>query len=158
MLHRNQQFHIILNCLIKVVKQNERISTFQQLSKSIHYRNNFEIFKISSLQKLVVSFRKIQFFTVFATFQCDFEHNFMRTRSIFDIFDYLNRIHFVLRYEFFIVNFIYWMQMLLKCEICEIAEQWRNVELFRNFIRCNFNFEVVSKRIFFKKISNLFVR
>ena len=155
MLYRNQQFHMILNCLIKIVKQNERISTFQQLSKSIHYRNNFEIFKISSLQKFVVSFWKIQFFAMFATFQCDFDHNFMRIRSIFDIFDYLNRIHFVFQYKFFIVNFVYWMQMLLKCEIREIAKQWR--KLFRNFIKCNFNFEIVLKRIFFKKISNLFV-
>ena len=142
---------MISNCLVKIVKQNERISTLQQLSKSIHYRNSFEIFKISSLQKLVVSSRKIQFFAMFATFQCDFEHNFMRTRSIFDIFDYLNRIHFVLQYKFFIVNFIYWMQILLRYEIREIAKQWRNVELFRNFIKCNFNFETVSKRIFLKK-------
>ena len=103
-----------------------------------------------------VSFLKIQFSTMFAMFQYDFDHNFMRIRSIFDIFDYLNKIHFVFQYEILIVNFIYWMQMLLKCEIREIAKQWRDVE-FRNFIKCNSNFEIVSKRIFFKKNSSLFV-
>ena len=50
----------------------------------------------------------------------------MHTRSIFDIFDTLNSVHFVLQNEFSIVCFTYWMQMLLRCEIDEIAKRVRN--------------------------------
>ena len=149
---------MISDCLVKVVKQNERISTLQQLSKSVHYRNSSEAFKISPLQKPAVPSRKVQLSAVPAAFQCGFDHNFMRTRSIFDIFDYLDRAHFVLQYEPFIVSFAYWVQMLLKCEIREVAEQWRDVELLRNLIRCSPNPEAVPKRIFFKKIPGLLVR
>ena len=42
------------------------------------------------------------------------------------------------------------MQMLLKYEIYEIAKLLRNVE-FRNFIKCNSNFEIVLKEFFLKK-------
>ena len=45
--------------------------------------------------------------------------------------------------------------MLLKYEIYKMIKQLRNVE-FRNFIKYNFNFEIVLKN-FSKKISNLFV-
>ena len=51
-LHINQQLHIIFIYLIKIVKQNERISTLQKWQKLIHYRNNFEFSKISSLSNL----------------------------------------------------------------------------------------------------------
>ena len=103
-LHFNQQFHMIFIHLIQTVNQNERILTFQKLLKSIHYRNSFEIFKITFSSD---SFLKIQFFAMFATFQCDFDHNSMRTRSIFDIIDYLNRIHFEFQNEF---SFVYFTQ------------------------------------------------
>ena len=53
----------------------------------------------------------------------------MRTRSIFDIFDYLNRAHFKLQNESLIVSFIYWVQILLTCEIDEVAEELRNSDL-----------------------------
>ena len=38
-----------LTLRIEIVKQNERISTFQKLLKSIHYRENYNIFKIFDL-------------------------------------------------------------------------------------------------------------
>ena len=63
---------------------------------------------------------------MFVTFQCDFDHNSMRTRSIFNIVEYLNRIHFELQKKSSFVYFTYWMQMLLKCEIDEIAKRVRN--------------------------------
>ena len=44
--HIKHQFHVVLICLIKNVKQNQRISTLQKWQKSIHYRNNFETWKI----------------------------------------------------------------------------------------------------------------
>ena len=51
-LHFNQQFHMIFAYLVKIIKQNKRISTFQKLYKSIHCRNNFENSKITSLSNL----------------------------------------------------------------------------------------------------------
>ena len=146
-LHFNQQSHMIFNYLNEIIKQNKRISTLQKWQKSIHYRNNFENSKITSLLNLCLLKCVVQFFAIFATFQCDFDHNLMRTRWIFDIIDYLNRIHFKFQYEILIVNFIYWMQMLLRCEIHEIAKQWRDVEL-RNLIRCSSYSEVVSENFF----------
>ena len=143
-LHINQQSYMIFIYLINIVEQNQRIFTFQKLLKSIHYRNSFEIFKITFSSD---SFLKIQFFAMFATFQCDFDHNSMRIRSIFDIIDYLNRAHFELQRKFSFVYYIQWMQMLLRCEIREIAKQWRNVE-FNNLIKCNSNSEDVRENFF----------
>ena len=40
------QLHIVLICLIRNVKQNQRISTLQKWQKLIHYRNSFETWKI----------------------------------------------------------------------------------------------------------------
>ena len=51
-LHINQQSHMIFTHLAKTVEQNECISTLQELSKSIHYRNSSEAFKLSSLQNV----------------------------------------------------------------------------------------------------------
>ena len=73
--------------------------------------------------KWFASSLKTQLFAMSATFQCDFDHNFMRTRSIFDIVDYLNRAHFELQNELSFVYFTYWVQMLLRCEIDRIAER-----------------------------------
>ena len=53
----------------------------------------------------------------------------MRIRSIFNFFNFLNKIHFKFQNEFLIVNFVYWMQMLLMCEINEIAKKLRNFDL-----------------------------
>ena len=50
----------------------------------------------------------------------------MRIRSIFDIIDYLNNVHFVFQIEFSFVYFIYSMQILLKYEIDKIAKRTRN--------------------------------
>ena len=47
------------------------------------------------------------------------------------------------------------MQMLLKCEIVEIAKQLRNID-FRNFIKFKSNFEVLHE-IFLKKFTNKLV-
>ena len=143
-LHINQQSHMIFIHLIRIVEQNECISTLQKLSKSIHYRNSFETFKLSSLQNVSL---KTQLFAMFAAFQCDFDHNSIRTRSIFDIVDFLNKVHFELQNELSFIYFTYWMQMLLRCEIAEIAKQLRNVD-FRNLIRCKSNSEVVRKNFF----------
>ena len=142
-LQFNQQFHIIFIHLTQIVNQNERISTFQKLLKSIHYRNSFEIFKITFSSD---SFLKIQFFAMFATFQCDFDHNSMRIRSIFDIIDYLNRIHFEFQNEFSFIYFTQWMQMLLRCEIREIAKQWRK------FIKTILSNAILILKTFEKKI------
>ena len=57
---------------------------------------------------------------------CDFFHKSMRTRSIFDIIDYLNRAHFAFQKESSFVCFTYWMQMLFRCEIDEFAKRLRN--------------------------------
>ena len=54
-LHIIQQFHMIFIHLVKIVKQNECISTFQELSKSIYYRNNFKTWKIAQLSNLCSS-------------------------------------------------------------------------------------------------------
>ena len=97
----------------------------------------------------------VSFSTMFATFQCNFDHNSMRIRWIFDIIDCLNKIHFELQNEFSFIYFICWMYMLLKCEIVDIAKRLRNVD-FRNFIKFKFNFEV-SHEIFLKKFTNKFV-
>ena len=144
-LHRNQQSHISFICLAKVVELNERNSTLSKLQKSIHYRNTFEIWKIVLLSNLCSShLLKTQFS---AKQWCDFHHNAMRSRWIFDLFDYLDRTHLELENESFVVSFTYWMQMFLRCEIREIAKQWRDVE-FRNLIRCSPNSEVVLKNFF----------
>ena len=50
----------------------------------------------------------------------------MRTRSIFDIVDYLDRAHFELQNELSFVYSTYWVQMLLRCEIDGIAERVRD--------------------------------
>ena len=91
---------------------------------------------------------------MFAERWCDFLHKSMRTRSIFDIIDYLNRAHFELQNKSSIESSTYCVQMLLRYELHEIAKQLRNVEL-RNLIRFSSNSEAASNRIFFKKISNL---
>ena len=122
----------------------------------IHYRNNFEVSKITSLSNLC-SFRTcfVQFFAMFAMFQYDFNHNSMRSRSIFEIVNYLNNVHFVFQNEIFVVCFIYLLQMLLRCEIREIVKQWRDVD-FRNFIIFSSNFETLHE-IFLKNFSNKLV-
>ena len=51
-LHFNQQLHMIFIYLVRIVDQNERISMFQKLLKSIHYRNSCEILKIAKLRNL----------------------------------------------------------------------------------------------------------
>ena len=50
----------------------------------------------------------------------------MRQRWIFDIIDYLNSVHSELQNESSIVCFTYWVQMLLRCEIDEIANRVRD--------------------------------
>ena len=50
----------------------------------------------------------------------------MRTRSIFDIIDYLDSAHSVLQNKPSVVCFTYWVQMLLRCEIDEIAKRVRD--------------------------------
>ena len=124
-LHINQQSHMIFTYLVRIVNQNERISMFQELLKSIHYRNNFETWKIAQLSNLCLRLL-IWLFAMLAMRWCDFHHNSMRTRSIFDIIDYLNNVHFVFQNKFSIVCFTYWVQMLLRCEIDEIAKRMQN--------------------------------
>ena len=51
-LHINHSFHMILNYLTTIVKQDKRISMLQKWQKSIHDRNSFEAFKITSLSKM----------------------------------------------------------------------------------------------------------
>ena len=50
---------------------------------------------------------KTQLFAMFAMFQYNFNHNSMRSRSIFKIVNYLNNVHFVFQNEFSIVCFNY---------------------------------------------------
>ena len=71
----------------------------------------------------------------------------MRTRSIFNIVEYLDRAHFELQNEPSFVYFTYWVQMLLRCEIAGIAEQLRDAEL-RNLIRCSPNPEAAPENFF----------
>ena len=71
----------------------------------------------------------------------------MRSRWIFDIFDYLDRFHFELQNEPLVISFTYWMQMQLRCEIYELAEQLRDAEL-RNLIRCSPNPEAFPENFF----------
>ena len=52
-LHISQQSHMIFTYLINIVKQNQRISTLQKQQKSTHYRNSFEVSKISSLSNVL---------------------------------------------------------------------------------------------------------
>ena len=68
----------------------------------------------------------------------------MRTRSIFDIFDFLNSVHFVLQNKSSNVWFIYWIKKLLRCEIDEIA---RNFVILSDLILI---LKVLDK-VFFKK-------
>ena len=77
------------------------------------------------LQSKMCLFAK-QLFAMFAKQRCDFHHNSMRSRQIFEIIDYLNNAHFVLQNESSYVCFIYWMQMLLRCEIDRNAKRVRN--------------------------------
>ena len=44
-------------------------------------------------------------FSMFAKQRCDIHHNSMRSRQIFEIIDYLDRIHFALQNEFSIICF-----------------------------------------------------
>ena len=122
-------------------------------------RNRLIIAIVVKLERLcccqIVLTQMIQFLAIFVKQWYDFHHNSMRSRWIFDVFD-LNKFHFKFQYEFSIVNFIYWMQMLLRCEINEIAKQWRNVKL-RNLIKFNSNFEILHE-IFLKKFTNKFVQ
>ena len=129
-----------------------------------NYWNRFIIAIILKLRKLRrcqicvrfanVSFSKIQFSTMFVVIQYDFDHNSMRQRWIFDIVDYLNNTHFVFQNEFSIVCFIYWIQMLLRCEIDRIANRMRNwisMSRFRNLIKSDSNsknFKIFLKKIF----------
>ena len=112
------------------------MSVFQRFK---NYRNRFIIAIVLRLSKFhcckmfaemlaewFASSLKIQFFAMFTTFQCDFDHNFMRIRSIFDDVDYLNRVHFEFQNELSFIYFTYWMQMLLRCEIDKIAKRMRN--------------------------------
>ena len=123
-LHLSQQSHMIFIYLVRIVELNERISTSQKLQKSTHYRNSCEAWKIMLLSNLCSSCFAL--LAMSAKQQCDFHHNSMRTRSIFDIFDSLSSAHFVLQNESSIVCFTYWVQMLLRCEIDEIAKRMRN--------------------------------
>ena len=75
--------------------------------------------------QIVPALRMAQLPTMSAKQWYDFHHNSMRPRWIFDVFDYLDRPHFELQYETLIVSFTYWVQMLLRCEISEVAKQWR---------------------------------
>ena len=72
----------------------------------------------------------------------------MRQRWIFDIIDYLNSVHSVLQNEFSIVCFIYWIQMLLRCEIDEIANRVRNH--FAILSNLTLTLRILDK-VFFKK-------
>ena len=127
-----------------IVEQNERIPTLQELLKSVDYRNSSEAFKITPPGDLLL---KTQLSAMPAAFQCDFDHNSMRTQSIFDIVDYLNRAHFQFQNEPSFVYFTYWVQMLLWCEIVGIAEQLRDAEL-RSLIICRPNPEAVGENFF----------
>ena len=66
---------------------------------------------------------------ILAKQRCAFHYNSIRTRSIFNLFDYLNRAHFKLQNESLIVSFTYWVQILLTCEIDEVAEGLRDPDL-----------------------------
>ena len=75
----------------------------------------------------------------------------MRTRSIFNLFDSLNRAHFKLQNESLFVSFTHWVQIQLTCEIDEVARE------FRNFIRFSSNPEA-SRGIFLKKFTSKLVK
>ena len=123
-----------------------------------NYRNRFIIaivLKIRKLRRCQICVCCVRFFAMFATFQCEFDDYSMRTQWIFVIVDYLNKVHFELQNESSLIYFIYRVQMLLKCEIVDIAKQLRNVD-FRNFIKFKFNFEILHE-IFLKKFTNKFV-
>ena len=123
-LHINQQSHMISNYLVKVVEQNECNSTLQKWQKPIHYRNSSGAWKAMLQPEMCLSAKQLP--AMPAKQRCDFHHNSMRSRQIFEVIDYLNSAHFVLQNRFAIVCFTYWMQMLLRCEIDEIAKRVRN--------------------------------
>ena len=137
-VHVNQKSHMISIYLIIVIEWNQCSSKLRKWQKSIHFHNDFD----QNFHDYISNdaFLKIQFFALFATIQCDFDHISMRIRSIFHIVNDLNEIHFELYNKFLFVKFIYWMQLLKRCEIVEIANSLRNVE-FRNFIKCKSNSE-----------------
>ena len=47
------------------------------------------------------------FFSMFAKQRYDIHYNSMRSRQIFEIIDYLNKIHFAFQNEFSIICFIH---------------------------------------------------
>ena len=128
-LHINRQPHMIFIQLAKIVNQNERIWTFQKLLKFVNYRNSSETSKIRSLLDVCSRSVSSQSLAILARQRCTFHYNSMRTRWIFNIFDYLNRAHFKLQNEPLIVSFTYWVQILLSCEIDEVAEELRDPDL-----------------------------
>ena len=135
---QSKKSHMISIYLIIVIEWNQCSSKLRKWQKSTHFHNdsdqNFHDYISND------AFFKTQFFALFATIQCDFDHISMRTRSIFHIVNDLNEVHFELYNKSLFVKFTYWMQLLKRCEIVEIANSLRNVE-FRNFIRCKSNFE-----------------
>ena len=151
---KNETFVLIRNFF-------DRSFAFKRIYWIFFYRMCFIVLKFERLCCCQicanVSSLKTQFFAMFAMFQYDCNHNSMRSRSIFEVVDYLNSVHFVLQNEFSIVCFTYWMQMLLRCEIDEIATQLLNHSiLFRDFIKYNSNFEILHE-IFLKKFTSKLV-
>ena len=88
-------------------------------------RNRLIIAIVLRLRKLRCC-QKLQLLAMSAKQRCDIHHNSMRTRSIFDVFDSLNSVFFVFQNKSSNVYFTFWMQMLLRCEIDEIAKRVRN--------------------------------
>ena len=113
-LHRNQQSYILFTYRVKIVDLNKRNSTLSKWQKSTHYRNSCEAWKIMLLSNLCSLCASDSTLNSVCSAMMRFHHNSMRTRSIFDIIDYLNSAHFVLQNKFSIVCFTYWMQMLLQ--------------------------------------------
>ena len=50
---------------------------------------------------------RFNFFSMFAKQRCDIHYNSMRSRQIFEIIDYLDRIHFAFQNESSIIYFIH---------------------------------------------------
>ena len=65
---------------------------------------------------------RFNFFAIFAIQRCVFHYNSMRIRSIFNLFDFLNKVHFKFQNEFLIVNFTVKLNDQLKNNQLEIVK------------------------------------
>ena len=141
----NDNFIILIILRINNIKRNKRILTFQKLLKSIYYRNNYKIAKIilllNACSRNILRRCFVYFFAKFAKFNCDFNYNLIRIRSIFNIINFVNKIHFEFQNEFLFIKIFMFSSFCL---------------LFDNVV--NRHFILFRKSIILFTIKYLFVR